>query len=507
MRICNKDLILNSVNCCVVGVTHLFEGKTENACKLGGNVSVYDQLTVSKTDVAKLIKHVRKLCGGFADKVYTGSENKLEGDFLGYDFRIVSLTLIVGDCEARLKQLAGVINVCKLLQGRKHIFKSSKQFLGIQLDGIVIGVLNGNCITVDLDFGDSGCNGVVDTDNSEEISLKIELIDKGLSNAGLVNNLYKLLVVNLGNKCTNTNSLNSRKKTLNINNVGDLIIHDDALCNACNATDTENITDVILNGYVFDECFVTAESFNYCIQTQCLVCKDGINNCSVINIAFSILLKAIENSVGCDLVGSIILSLKACLDLSFDKAHICKIVISAVIRSSEKIVDQLIYRNNVAVNKIVEADNCRLFITLGGYQCFNIEYTTSGETTKVFKEGLIAKNHRVNVEYTLIQKVTVPIFEKTVGKHRLYLGGVILKVIICAILFWGNNEVARFESTFNDVLCFFKVNNVTLEFFGNTVAGKQRGKVSVINFRKDLVQESVFFALSIHKVCQCTHTG
>ena len=346
----SENLILDGICQSAFGITKLVESYAENACKLGRNVNVYDQLAFCKTDVADLIEYVGKLCCGLADEIHTGSESKVEGDFLGNDFSIPCFALVVGDCKACAEQLAAIVNVCELLEGGQHIFKSFEKLLRIQLNCIGGGINNSNCIAVDLDFGNGSCNGVVDTNDSEEVTFEIELIEKSLSNAGLVKNLYSLLVVNHGKDCANVKISN---KSFDFNKLGKVT----ALNKGENrADDRLNVKRLNKAGnvYILYSILVAANCTDNSLDTN------SINSCTVA-------VEASNNICGGDEA-----IVKSIGDLSLDNVNLNKVSI-AVISS------KCIYADDVVSNQLLNVDDTVI------EQTFNICRFIAKVFTKNFK--------------------------------------------------------------------------------------------------------------------------
>ena len=219
-----KDLILKSVHCGIGGISHLFQSNAENACKFGGDVDVCNQLTVGNANSTDLAYQSGKLCSCGADKIHTGFENKAEGNNLG----LFNLTVEVGNFEACAEQLAAVINVCKLGESGNEVGDSIQHTCRVQLGNTVILVTGGDSRTVNLNFGDGGRQRAVNAERLNEICLEVEHTGQLLENAGLVNNLYKLLNVNLVKESTNVDVLDQRG---DVNELGDLTVFNDVFSN------------------------------------------------------------------------------------------------------------------------------------------------------------------------------------------------------------------------------------------------------------------------------------
>ena len=485
-----ENLILDGVCQSTVRITKLVEGITENACNLIGNVNVYNQLAFSKTDITDLIKYVGNLCCSAADEICAGCKSKVEGDFLCYDFSICCIAFVVGDCNACAEQLAALVNVCEFLNGGQHVFKSLKEFLRIQLDCIGISVLNSNCIAVDLDFGNGGCNGVVNTDESKEICFEIELIKKSLSNAGFVENYCNLLVINSSKEFANVlsiESLNVRFNLFNVNNLSIVAALNDVESEISNSLNTQVFCIslcIAYNVYVFYKCYVTAKGFYNRINAEVFIFKNDVKDISVVNIFF----QAIENIV-CRKLAIV----NACGDLFFDNVKVSNIIIG--VTSFEKVIDESINRNDVVVYEIVEANDCVCRIE----QSFCIEYVCADQIAKILEERSFAKDHCVNVKNILLQEICVQISKDTVCEHSINIKG-------CAVEVYNQIYAVKctcIVSASNNRLCLSKVNNVTFELFGNTCTLKHSGERIIVNLIKDLVQElSVICLLLVNKCCQ-----
>ena len=486
----SENLILDGICQSAFGIAKLVESYAENACKLGRNVNVYDQLAFCKTDVADLIEYVGKLSCGLADEICAGSKSKVEGDFLGNNFSIPCFALVVGDCKACAEQLAAIVNVCELLEGGQHIFKSFEKLLRIQLNSIGGGINNSNCIAVDLDFGNGGCKGVVNTNDSEEVTFEIELIEKSLSNAGLVKNLYSLLVINSGKDCANVlsiESLNVRFNLFNVNNLSIVAALNDVESKISNALNTQVFCISLCkayNVYVFYKCYVTAKGFYNRINAEVFIFKNDIKNISVVNVC----LQTIK-----DIVCRKLAIVNACGDLFFDNVKVSNIIIG--VTSFEKVIDESINRNDVVVYEIIEANDC----VCGIEQSFCIEYVCADQIAKILEERSFAKDHCVNIEDVLLQEICVQISKDTVCEHSINIKGCAVEVCnqIYAV------KCTCIVSASNNRLCLSKVNNVTFELFGNTCTLKHSGERIIINLIKDLVQElSVICLLLVNKCCQ-----
>ena len=223
-----KNLILDDIHFGAGGICQRFESDAENACEFSGNSNISYQLAICKIDVANLAEQNGEFCCCCTDHVGACSKNKVEVDFLG----LFNLTLEVGDCEACGKQLAAVIDVCELGKGGNKIFESVDQSCGLKLQES-FSVLSSNSSTINLNFGDGLLHSCKDIECLNHVGLEIQHAIKLLCyvNTGSINNLNKLLNVNLAYKCTNVDSLN---QAFCIDHLGDNAITDNTLSNSLN---------------------------------------------------------------------------------------------------------------------------------------------------------------------------------------------------------------------------------------------------------------------------------
>ena len=363
-----KNLIFECIHFGIGGVCHLLEGDAENACKLGRNLNVSYQLAVGQTNVANLIKQSGKLCCRCTDLCGAGSENKVKVDLLGF----FNLTVEVGDCEACGEQLAAVINVCKLVECGNKIFEGVDQFCGQQLEVTVL-VLSGDNNTVDFDFGNGLLNGCNNAECLDEVSLKIELAKKLLCNAGFVNNLNKLLSVNLGNECTNVDSLD---QAFGINNLGDFAVLNDALSNRLNVKGANETLEV---GYVLNNGLVAANR--------------------------------IDNGIGADSIDSCIVALQAvnnvCRSENAAVDSSCDLVLNNVSLNEVSIAvycSQLIYVDNVVGNEFIDLDNAVV------EEFFNVNNACSDKSCEVGEQRCeqgVTKQQNLNVHCCRVGAVAI----------------------------------------------------------------------------------------------------
>ena len=281
-----ENLILNSIDCGVRRICHLFESNAENACKLGRNLNLCYELAIGEGNVANLIEQNRKLCCCCTNLCGACSENKVEVDFLG----LFNLTVKVGDCKACGEQLTAIIKVCKLVERRNKIFESIDQSCRLELQEVFF-VLGCNSNTVKLNFGNGLLNFSNNTECLDHIVFNVNLIEKFFSNVntGCVNNLNELLNVNLFNECANVDSLN---QAFCINHLGDNAIAENALSDS-NNIEAFNKLLVVGDGYVANKGLIAADCVNNCINT------DYVNDSSIIGSCATLrLCETIENLLG-----------------------------------------------------------------------------------------------------------------------------------------------------------------------------------------------------------------
>ena len=266
-----ENLILEGVHCRVLGISHLFESNAENACKLGGDVDVCNQLTIGEANSADLVNQNGKLCSCSANELCTGFKNKGEVDNLG----LFNVAVEVGNLKACGEELTVLIDVCKLGESGNEVGDSIQQTCGVQLGHAKVLVTGGNGSAVNLNFGDGGRQRTVDVEQFYKVGVEIEHADQFLENAGLVNNLNQLLNVNLGYESTNVDSLD---KSNSIDELSDFAVLNDVLCDALNIK-RGNKALVIL--YVVNEGHVTTgNSVNNIFYTDCFYSSSVINDAS-----------------------------------------------------------------------------------------------------------------------------------------------------------------------------------------------------------------------------------
>ena len=333
----SQNLILESVHFGIAGICESFKSQTHYACELGRNGNVSNELAVCQTNIANLAKQVGELCSCGADHIDAGSKNKVKVDFLG----LLNLAVEVRNCKACGEQLAAVIKICELVESGNKVFEGVNKSCGKQLD-VAFFVLCGNNNTVDLDLGDGLLHGSNNAEYLNEIGLDIEHTKKLLSDAGVVNNCYELLSINLVNESTNVDSLD---KTFSVDNLGDNAIADDCLSDSLNV---KGVNKSLKVGYVLDNGLVTANCSN------CILKADSIDSCIV---AF----KACNN-VGrsdgcvCNTCGDLILN-----EIGLNK--VCITVISC----------QFIYADNVVGNQLGNGEDtvCKQFLDVAN-AIFNV---------------------------------------------------------------------------------------------------------------------------------------
>ena len=390
-----EDLILNEFNLGVVGFAHFAQSDANNGSDFGGKIDIYNKFVVCKTDVAKLIHNSGKLCCGVANEFYAGSENKVNVELLGYNLGTYYTVFVARNCEAGGKELAGLIEVCKFLERRKHVFENGKKLSGIQFNAIAI--LNGNNFTVYLNVNKSCNNGVDNIGNLIQIGFGVELcgIDlakDGLSNAGFVSNLDERLEIDLGDNCTVVDILN---KCVNVDNLSDFTVLEDFNCDGVDIQVA--VSHVSFNVDVLDNRTVAAKRLDNCIETEVFVCK----NCIKDNTVVSIFLEASDHFCGCNVTVC-----KSGCDLRFNNTHICDVSISAVIGSVQESIDKRIYRDNLIADELVHGED-----TVCGIQ--HISYINSAFNSDDFSRGkerryaFLAENHSIDIKYVCYQEIRI----------------------------------------------------------------------------------------------------
>ena len=449
-----KDLILDSIHSRIAGVCHLFEGYAENGCELGGNVDVCNELTIVNADIANLIDQKRELSSGATDEVYTGLKNEVNVDFLGEDLSIVCFAFIVGECKAYAKNLTVVTNVCKLVQGRNEIFKSIQQTCSVQLENVCALIGRSNYRTVELNLGNSGSNAVVNAKYSNKVGLKVELVEKSLSNAGLVNNLNELLNVNLGYESTNVNCSN---ETVDVNDIVDNTIAKDALGNGNNVKGVNKSLEI---GYVVDNGHIAAN------------CRNSLLNANGVDSSI-VVLQASNNVCRGD---------NAAVDsggnLCFDNVGLNEISIAVL-------CSQRINVNNLVSDELVNGDN--LFVE----QLLNVNnicFYQSCEVGEQRIESSVTKQQNLNVKCCGMSSITVEQFIIQICKNAICDHS--FNVNICAINVSGNiNAVERtcVVSILYNSLCFFSV-HVISKLILNVI--KQNGELCSVNVCRNACGET-----------------
>ena len=256
--ISSKDLVLERIHFGVGRILKSFEGDAQNACELRGDLNVSNQLAAGKADSTYLVKQSGKLCSCTADQIGAVGENKVKVDNLLLDDLVVFVYgNTVGEGEACFKQLTAVVEVCKLVQGGNEVFERIDQSVGQQLE-VALFILCGDNSTVDFNLGDVVLESSNDQEELTDVRINIEHTKELLCDAGFVNDLYKLLNVDLGKESANIDSLN---ETFNIDNVGDLTVDDDALGNTHNIKDADECL-IIGRINILGESHIAANSFD-----------------------------------------------------------------------------------------------------------------------------------------------------------------------------------------------------------------------------------------------------
>ena len=414
-----KNLILKCVHFGVGGVSHLFECLAENACKLGRNSDLGYQLTVGKCYVACLIEQSGKLCCCAADHIGAGSKNEVEVDLLG----LFNVAVEIGDREACTEQLAAIINVCKLIESGNEIFEGVDQLCGKQLN-VALFVLSSDNNTVDLDLGNGLLHGCHNAERLDHVSLEVELAEQLLSNTGLINNLYKLLNVNLGNECANVDSLD---EAFSVNDIGDNTIAKDALGDGHNV---KGIHESIEIGYVFEYGLVAAN------------CRNSLLNADSVDSSI-VVLEASNNVCRGDNA-----AVDSSGDLSLDNVGLNEVSIavycSQLINVNNLVDDELVERDNAIVQKVLNVNNA----------CIN----QSCEVGEQRSERSITEQQNLNVKCCGVSSITVEqfiiqIYKNAVCDHSF-------NVNVCAINIRSNVNAVKcacIVSILYNVLCVFNV--------------------------------------------------
>ena len=235
-----KDLILKCVEFGIGGISHLFQRNAQNACELGGNGDIRNQLAVNKSDGADLIHQNGELSSCCANGIGACGENEAEVDSLGL---LYAFFIVVGDRKGSVKQLAAIVDACKLVKSGNEVLKCIEQLCGNELDVAAL-VLRGDNNTVNFNCGDGLLHGCKNIEHLNEILVKVEHINKLLENTGVVDRLNQLLNVNLGNNGIGANCLN---KTCNVNDIGNgaILQHFDS-----NGLNTNELDDRVEVGHV-----------------------------------------------------------------------------------------------------------------------------------------------------------------------------------------------------------------------------------------------------------------
>ena len=330
----SEDLVLECIELRIVGGIHLLKSKAENACKLGGDGDICNQLTVCKTNIADLIHQNGKLSSYTTDHIRTCSENEAEVDSL---VLLNTLFIEVRNSKSCIEQLAAVIKICKFVQSGNEVFKSIDQSCGKELD-VTASIWCGNNNTVNLDFGDGLLHSCKNVERLNDIVIEVKHAKQFLCNTGFVNNLNKLLYINLGNESTNIDSLDESNS---INELGDFAILDNILGDVCNANGFDDSLITLYALYVVDESHIaTGNRCNDSVYT--LFVDDGINSSRVVNLAV-FFLQACTNSLGSN--SAIV---KTCQNLSLDATNVDKFTVVVVYK-------QFIDVNNL-VNELSKAE-------------------------------------------------------------------------------------------------------------------------------------------------------
>ena len=390
-----EDLILNKFNLGVVGFAHFAQSDTNNASDFGGEIDINNQCVVCKTDVAKLIHCIGKLCCGVANEFYAGSKNNVEVDLLGYSLGTYHTVLVARNCKAGGEELAAFIEVCEILERRNCVVKSSNYLFGVQLNAV--SGLNSDNLTVELNFNKCCNNRVENVGDLIQIVFgvelfRIDLAKDGLSNACFVSNFDEFLEIDLGSNCAVVDILNKR---VNIDNLGNFTVLEDFHCDAIDIQVA--VSHVSFNVDVLDNCAITAKRFDNCIETEVFVCQ----NCIKDNTVVSIFLEASKHICGCNFA-----TFETCNDLSFNNTHICNVSVCAVIGSVQESIDKCIYRNNVIADELVHGKDA-----VCGIQ--HISYINSTVNSDNFSRGkerryaFLAENHSVDIKYACCQEIRI----------------------------------------------------------------------------------------------------
>ena len=447
----SKNLILKCIEFGIGGISHLFEGNAENACKLGGDGDVCNQLSSCEANVTDLIHQSGKLDGCLADHIGACSENKAEVDSLDL---FNALFIEVGDSEGRIKELTAIVKICQLVESGNEVFKRVEESCGKELDVTAI-VLFGNNNTVDLDRGYRLLHGCKNVKRLNKVVIEIEHANEFLSNAGFVDNLNGLLDINLRNESTEVDCLD---KTCSINDLGDGAILQDLNGNGFNINDIDQSLEV---GYVihnrgvatgdcidsstYTDCFnssgVVLEASNEVCHGKCIVCKSGG-------------------------------------DLILDNVNLNEVVIA--VNCSE-----CVYVDNLAGDQLADLDNAVI------QKLLNVQNACSDQACKVGEEGReksVTKQQNLNVDSSRIGAVAIDQFiiqinENAVSNHSVNVNNVAIYVF---------NEVFNCENLIVNCFfynCFCNVSiHIVSELILNTV--EQAGEYGLVNVCGDGCRET-----------------
>ena len=466
----SQNLILKCVELRIVGICHLFEGNTENACKLGRNLNICNELAVSKADGANLIHKDCKLARSLADGVGACGQNKVEVESLGLD----SIAIAVRDREACGKQLAAVINVRKLGKSGNEVFKCIYQLTGEQLD--VFAILLGNNNAVDFDLCDVVHNRREDGEQRNDVRLKVERTDDLLNSTGLVNNGCSLLEIHLANECGHTNSLNHSHY---VKDIGDLAVGHNVVCNGIDIKGSDERTDI---GYVsIDQSLVAAGCVDSNINT------DSADCCCVVGLVVN-LLEAIDDILRGDLIAcknlaldhvdlNHILILVTCITESLNGDNLC---LDELVNVDDTIVDQVVNVDNILVDQISEIGEQRIQICICITEQQNLNVECCGQALVAVEQFIVPRLQNTCLDHCLdIEVYTVKVKRD-------------LNVVKCALIFCFYKDFFCLLYVHIVVDLILNINKQTGKNVGVCVCGQACGEAVVVTVNELIKLAAVY---------------
>ena len=463
-----ENLILKCVEFGIVGISHLFESNAQNACKLGRNGDICNQLAAYKLNGADLIHQNRKLGSCCADGVDACGENKGKVIVLGLFY---ALFIEVRERKGCLKQLAAIVKVCQLIKRGNEIFDSIDQLCRQKLD-VTAFVALGDNNTVKLNFGNGLLQACKNVERLNKVFVKVEHTDQLLDRAGLVNDLDQLHNVYLGDNGCGADCLSNAYNVNDISN-GAILNHFDS--NGFNAND---IKDRVKVGYVINNgCKTAGDCIDRSTYTDCL------NSSGVI----------LEASY--EFVCGEHISTKSCGDLALDNVELNKVVI-AVLGS------KCIYVDNLSGDQLVKLDN--IFVQ----KILYVQYVCSDKICKIGEQRskcIITKQKNLNVKRCGDVAITG---EQLIIQAFKFIGGNQSIHINRVTVYIRKNDIHRKNTVVNclsdDGFCVGSIHVIGKLILNTT---KQTGKLGLVNVCRNGCRETVNVCIYVNIQCGLIHVS